>query len=152
MKTSAIPQYATASKALAAGQRFRGTVLLNHLTRLAPQLADSTGTLDVDLWAEKDRAGAPWLKGTIKGVLKLICQRGEHLFDWPCGIETALRLVSSDAEEKKLLADCEPYRVEDDRLPLRDLVEDEILLALPMLPKCEDPGCAGSRLGSDPGV
>jgi uncharacterized protein len=143
MKPAAIPQYAIASKAIAAGQRFRGTVLLNHLTRLAPQLADRTGNLDVDLAAEKDRAGAPWLKGTIKGVLKLTCQRGEHPFDWPCDLETALRLVSSDAEEKRLLADCEPYRVEDDRLPLRELVEDEVLLALPMLPKCEDPDCLG---------
>jgi len=143
MKTAAIPQYTTASKAISASQHFRGTVLLSHLGRLAPQLADKTGTLTVDLAAGKDRAGAPWLKGSIKGVLKLVCQRGDHPFDWPCELETALRLVSSDAEEKRLLADCEPYRVEDDRLPLREMVEDEVLLALPMLPRCADPDCDG---------
>jgi uncharacterized protein len=148
MKAAAIPQYAVASKAVAASQHFRGTVLLSHLTRLAPQLAAKAGSLDVDLTAEKDRAGAPWLKGSIKGILKLTCQRGEHPFDWSCDLQTALRLVTSDAEEKRLLAACEPYRVEDDRLPLRELVEDEVLLALPMLPKCENPDCI--RKGSAP--
>lgn len=143
MKTASIPLHASAAKAIAAGQRFRGTVLLAQMSRLAPQLADKTGTLEVDLTAEKDRAGAPWLKGSIKGKLSLVCQRGSHPFDWPCELETDLRLVSSDAEEKRLLAGCEPYRVEDDRLPLRELVEDEVLLALPMFPKCEDPDCAG---------
>lgn len=142
MKPASLPVHASASKAVAAGQRFRGTVLLAQLGRLAPQLADKTGTLDVDLAAEKDRAGAPWLKGSIKGVLHLECQRGGHPFDWSCELETALRLVSTDAEEKRLLADFEPYRVEDDRLPLRELVEDEVLLALPMFPRCTDPECA----------
>lgn len=143
MKTPQIPQYAIASKAVATGQRFKGQVLLSHLGRLAPLLLDKTGALDVDLAAEKDRAGQQWVKGTIKGQLTLECQRGEHPFDWPCDLKTELRLVFSDAEEKKVLAEAEPYRVEDDRLPLRELVEDEVLLALPMHPKCENPDCAG---------
>ena len=147
MKPAAIPQYAIASRAIAASQRFRGAVQLAQLPRLAAQLADKQGALDVDLTADKDRAGAHWLKGTIQGELTLTCQRSDHPFQWAVDLHPELRLVYSDAEEKKLLAAAEPYRVEDDRLPLRDLVEDEILLALPMLPKCPDEDCA-QRTGS----
>lgn len=142
MKKAQIPQYAIASKAVAARHHFQGEVKISHLTRLAPQLADATGALDVELTAGKDRAGSPAVSGTIKGVLTLVCQRSEHPFQWVCDLKTDLRLVETDAEEKALLAEAEPYRVEDDRLPLRELVEDEILLSLPMLPKCEDPDCA----------
>lgn len=142
MKAALIPQYALASKAVASNQRFKGVIPVAQMTRLAPQLAERTGQVDVDLAAEKDRAGSQWVLGRLSGTLKLTCQRGDHPFDWPFAIESRLRLVYSDAEEKKLLAEVEPYRVEDDRLPLRELVEDEILLALPMLPKCDDPDCA----------
>jgi uncharacterized protein len=45
--------------------------------------------------------------------------------------------VFSEAEERSALADAEPLLVEDDRLPLRQIVEEEVLLALPMLPRCE---------------
>lgn len=142
MKPAAIPQHASASKAIAAGQHFRGAIQLSQMPRLADQLAERSGSLTVDLLAAKDKGGAPWLKGTIRGVLQLTCQRGLHPFAWNCDLAPALRLVTTDAEEKRLLADCEPYRVEEDRLPLRELVEDEVLLALPMLPRCENPDCA----------
>jgi uncharacterized protein len=50
-----------------------------------------------------------------------------------------LRLVGSEAEERRLLRECEPYLVEDDVLPLQEIVEEEALLALPIAPRC--PAC-----------
>ena len=56
-------------------------------------------------------------------------------------VQFALRLVNSESDEQAVLEQDDPYLVQDDQLPLRDLVEDEVLLALPMLPRCPDPGC-----------
>jgi uncharacterized protein len=135
-----LPLHASASRALATRQHFRGTVPLAQLPRLAALMADAAGALDVELEAAKD-GGASWLRGTIRGVLSLTCQRGLHPFPWTCDAQMALRLVASEAEEARVLKESEPYLVQDDRLPLRELVEDEVLLALPMTPRCDDPDC-----------
>jgi uncharacterized protein len=136
-----IPQHVSATRAVSGRQHFAGALPLAQLPRLAAQLADRSGTLAVDLTAGKDAQGQAWLTGTVRGELMLMCQRGLHPFGWTCDLAPQLRLVSSEAEEKRLMADAEAYRVEDDRLPLRDVVEDEVLLALPMMPRCDDPDC-----------
>lgn len=135
-----IPKYVVASKAVATRQRYVGVVPLAQLPRVAAQLADKAGELAVDLEAGKD-AGRASLRGTIRGELSLTCQRGLHPFRWPCQVESNLQLVGSEADEEKVMAEAEAYLVVDDQLPLRDLVEDELLLALPMMPRCDDPDC-----------
>jgi uncharacterized protein len=139
-RSGGIPAHVSATRALASGQQFRGALPLSQLPRLAAQVADRDGSLDVELRAEK-AAGGAWLRGAIRGELTLTCQRGLHPFGWRCNLRPALRLVTSEAEEQRLLKDAEPYLVQDDRLPLRELVEDEVLLALPMMPRCDDPDC-----------
>ena len=140
-RADGIPLRVKASQAVARREAFAGSVPLAKLPRLAASLADSSGTLQVELQAMRDEEGQDWLHGEIRGRLPLTCQRGLHAFDWSCDVALSLALVGSEAEEEKLLKDTESYRVEDDELPLRDLVEEEVLLALPMMPRCEDPDC-----------
>jgi uncharacterized protein len=140
-RADGIPLRVKASQAVLRHEAFAGSVPLAKLPRLAASLAESSGTLQVELQATRDGEGQDWLHGEIRGRLPLTCQRGLHAFDWDCDVALSLALVESEAEEEKLLKDAEPYRVEDDELPLRDLVEDEVLLALPMMPRCEDPDC-----------
>ena len=140
-RAEGIPLRVKASQAVARHEAFAGSVPLAKLPRLAASLVQSSGTLQVELQATRDDEGQDWLHGEIRGRLPLTCQRGLHAFDWNCDVALSLALVESEAEEEKLLKDTESYRVEDDELPLRDLVEDEVLLALPMMPRCEDPDC-----------
>jgi uncharacterized protein len=140
-RADGIPLRVKASQAVLRHEAFAGSVPLAKLPRLAASLAESSGTLQVELQATRDGEGQDWLHGEIRGRLPLTCQRGLHAFDWDCDVALSLALVESEAEEQKLLKDAESYRVEDDELPLRDLVEDEVLLALPMMPRCEDPDC-----------
>ena len=140
-RADGIPLRVKASQAVARREAFAGSVPLAKLPRLAASLAESSGTLQVELQATRDDEGQDWLHGEIRGRLPLTCQRGLHAFDWNCDVALSLALVESEAEEEKLLKDTESYRVEDDELPLRDLVEEEVLLALPMMPRCEDPDC-----------
>lgn len=139
--TAGIPKQVNAARAILAGQHFSGTLPFAHLSRLTAQLADKSGALDVDLVAARGPAGDAWLGGRIGGTLSLTCQRGLHPFAWECAIEPRLRLVSSEAEEQRVLKECEPYLIQDDVLPLRDVIEDEVLLALPIVPRCDDPDC-----------
>lgn len=140
-----IPKAVGAAKAIAGRHSFAGRLPFAQMPRLAEQLSGRDGGLEVSLDVGKDAAGA-WLTGTIDGDLSLTCQRGLHPFTWPCHLQPRLRLVTSEAEEERVLKETEPYLVQDDQLPLRDLVEDEVLLALPMMPRCDDPDCV-KKLG-----
>ena len=141
-RADGIPLRVKASQAVARHEAFAGSVPLAKLPRLAATLADATGALQVELQATRDDEGQDWLHGEIRGHLPLTCQRGLHAFDWHCDVALSLCLVETEAEEEKLLKECESYLVQDDELPLRDLVEEEVLLALPMMPRCEDPECS----------
>jgi uncharacterized protein len=146
-RADGIPQRVKASQAISRREAFTGSVALARLPRLAATLAEPTGELHVELQATRDGEGQDWLHGEIRGRVPLTCQRGLHAFDWDCDVALSLALVGSEAEEQKLLKDAESYLVEDDELPLRDLVEEEVLLALPMQPRCDDPDCVKRLIG-----
>lgn len=131
-----IPATVNASVAVAKAARYEGELPVKILLRLAELVGASSGPLKVVLEAGRE-AGYPGLHGEISGELDLICQRCEKSFRWTLDVEVNLRLVSSEAEEHDLLRDCDPYCVRDDTLPLREMVEEEVLLALPMLARCE---------------
>ncbi|HUS23962.1 MAG TPA: DUF177 domain-containing protein [Candidatus Binatia bacterium] len=135
-----IPQRVNATKAVTARQEYRGALAAAQLPRLK-ESAVTGGELQCELRADREKSGA-WLRGGIRGTLTLTCQRGLHPFTWDCAVRVELRLVQSESEEGRVLRDTEPYLVQDDTLPLRELVEDEVLLALPMMPRCSDLECA----------
>jgi uncharacterized protein len=140
-RADGIPLRVKASQAALRHAAFTGSVPLAKLPRLSASLAETSGTLQVELQATRDGEGQDWLHGEIRGRLPLTCQRGLHAFNWDCDVALSLALVESESEEEKLLKDTESYLVEDDELPLRDLVEEEVLLALPIVPRCEDLDC-----------
>jgi len=141
-RADGIPLRVKASQAVSRREAFSGSVPLAKLPRLAASLAETTGTLQVELQATRDEEGQDWLHGEIRGHLPLTCQRGLHAFNWNCDVALSLCLVENESDEERLLKECESYLVRDDELPLRDLVEEEVLLALPMMPRCDDPDCA----------
>jgi uncharacterized protein len=140
-RSDGIPLRVKASQVALRHEAFTGSVPLAKLPRLAASLAEPAGALQVELQATRDGEGQGWLHVEIRGKVPLTCQRGLHPFEWDCDVALSLALVESESEEEKLLKDTEAYVVEDDELPLRDLIEEEVLLALPIVPRCEDPDC-----------
>lgn len=141
-RAGGFPDHVEVSHALKVGARYAGTLPVSRLRRLSAAVADPKAELAVDLRFERDEQGRAWLRGDIKGSLTLTCQRGLHPYAWPFELHPELRLVATEADEARLLKDCEPCFVENDQLPLREQIEDEVLLALPMTPRCDDPDCS----------
>jgi uncharacterized protein len=132
-----LAQETRASVALEREHRFVGTLPVAQCPRLAVEVVDAdSACLQVDLQADRS-SGWPRLHGRIEGRVTLACQRCGKAFAHAVQLAPDLRLVFSEAEERSVLADAEPLLIEDDRLPLRQLVEEEVLLALPMLARCE---------------
>ena len=132
----AIPKIIRVSSAVNREAHYAGELSVKTLPRLVDALADDEGVLQADLLAWK-ASGYPALSGTVSGVLNMECRRCGKTFGFTLAHKLDLRLVTSEEEELRLLRDCEPYWVQGDELELHDLVEDETLLALPMLPRCE---------------
>lgn len=131
-----IPARIHVSSAAAQAQRYAGELPLKQLPRLVELLANAEGQLQVDVQLQsQDRHAA--LRGVIHGELPLLCQRCQKVFAWPLQSEIDWRLVADEATERALMQECEPLLVENDELPLREAIEDEVLLAFPLLPRCE---------------
>lgn len=129
-----LPAQVQVSSALARGARYQGRLSFAALPRLRQSASGISNDLEVDVGFEQDSGS--WLRGAVAGTLELECQSCLKRFDWPLRLDLALRLVHNDQEEARAISQCETCMVKDDSLALRETIEDEILLALPMTPRC----------------
>lgn len=96
----------------------------------------------VNLHFGVDEQGLTYLKGHIQAKLGLQCQRCLETFTYEIMSDFALGIVKSLEEEKALPDQYEPAMVQEDgQLALRDLIEDEIILNLPIIPRHDPEVC-----------
>ena len=117
-----------------------GKIPLTRLTRLHDALASREGWLDCELegFRESDASGTKLgLHLRVNGRLMQHCQRclGEVEFD--CAIDNRLVLMPPDAVWPEEELETEDYDAipASRELSVLSLVEDEVLLALPIVPR-----------------
>jgi uncharacterized protein len=129
-----------------AGAQLSGHLPLRQFSRLRDVLADDSGELAVKLNFDTDELGVPIVLGHISATLSLTCQRCLEAFEFPVDAEVALAWVKTTQEADKLPLRYEPYVVDETPLLLNDVIEDELLLALPQIPMHEEADCPASKL------
>ena len=117
-----------------AGRELRGRIKLSCLPRVLPLLASDSGELDVVLELGRDEQGIPALSGTITGQLQMQCQRCLESMQVPLDTRFRLGLVFSQEAAAALPARYEPLLVTQEPTQIAELVSDEVLLALPIVP------------------
>ena len=138
-------------KFAAGGGMLEGEVPVARLDRLTDQLATNEGMVCWQLLGSLDAKGNPRLDLSVNGRLALRCQRCLGGLDWDLAIGTALLPVRAgqDLPEDDLEND-EADVVEvngSGEFDVLSLVEDEIILALPIAPRhtdCEMPEAEGT--------
>lgn len=134
-----LPESIDAASLGTAGREYRGELSLAGMERLGCAVRDiDVPDLDVSLFAGRDAGGVLCLEGRIQGVLHLTCQRCLDSVDYPVQIQFRLALVDSEAAAERLAEAYEPWLLEDERVVVRDVIEDELLLALPAFPQHAD--------------
>jgi uncharacterized protein len=126
-----------------------GDLPISQLTRLAAELASDSGAVSVTVRGAADEAGRPMLELTLNGRLSLTCQRCLEPMQFALSRVARFRLVKSQAELPDIESedpevDC---IVADKRTDLRPLIEDEILLCLPISAMHEEADCAAAAGG-----
>ncbi len=121
-----------------AGRILRGTVAIGSLERLLPVLVSDEGELQVEMELGKDPDGTRYLAGSIRGEVLLRCQRCLDKMTLPLDLNFRLGLVSGDAAAKALPERYEPLLVTAEPAHIADVIAEEVLLAIPIVPKHSD--------------
>jgi len=125
----------------AARQQLYGEIEISRFTRLNELLTSSEGVVKVQFDFDVDVTKAHCVTGTLVAELSLCCQRCLQPMKWPLNAEVALAFVEHEHQIDELVVDYEPYLIESTPLMLSDMIEDEILLALPQVPLHDESVC-----------
>ena len=126
---------------------FEGTIAVDELPRLRELVASPAGELRYSVTAHRDAQGRKVVSCIIEGFVFLTCQTTLEEFRHGVSIDDRLVLVEREAELPPIEEenDAEDYTVADGPLAVLDLVEDAVLLALPMVPR--KPGLEEAQSG-----
>jgi uncharacterized protein len=130
------PDWVDPWKAADGRRTFHGTMPLKRMQRLAPLLAAAE-------WQDArfsaafgyDRQGMLTVDIHVEAMLPLVCQLSLEVYLEPVARHSVLAVVEGWSEQDLVPEHYEPVLAEQGRLALLDLVEDELLLALPQVPR-----------------
>ena len=130
-----------------------GSLLVSDLERLHDLLTEVSGELQYRVAGFKGERGESLVRVEVTGHLPLICQRCLEAIHFDLEVSTLLQLVSEGDElsQDELEDDTRDFLPVAGELNVAEMVEDEVLLALPVAPRherCGFPGesDAGERL------
>ena len=115
---------------------------LSELFRLKDLLADAQGSVKARFAFSKFEAGRVGATVAVQATPWLVCQRCLQAFELPVSgdseIEFAMSEAGAPAETPR-----EIYLMDQGSVSLRDLAEEELLLALPIVAICGSPQTCG---------
>lgn len=137
------------------GGSLRGTIPVAGLERLADLLSARSGVLAWECVGRQDRDGRGRIRLRVSGRLEMTCQRCLGALLWSCEVDTEYLLVGEGApwpEDDLENAECDAIPASAG-MSLWSMVEDEVLLALPIAPRHQDcrlPGPDGNKEATSP--
>jgi uncharacterized protein len=137
-------------------QQLSGKVAIAEFPRLSAELTDNRGELSWSFAGGRHETGSAQLTMQVHGEVRLMCQRCLTPYAFPVVTKSFLVLAHDDGEadeiEARLDDDSIDVIVASSALDLMVLVEDEVLLALPLSPRhahCPD-GAAAAAVNEKP--
>jgi len=123
----------------AEGRRvFQGTLPLSRMRRLRGLLVVAEGEAWFRAEFSLDGDKRPVIRLEVAADLPLLCQASLQEYLEPVRRNAELAVIESEAEQALLPDHCEPVLASNGRLALLELVEDELLLGMPQVPRRPD--------------
>jgi uncharacterized protein len=148
-----LPERIALDKAVNGQRHYQGSVKLNKMSRLADMLDNIDG--DVEFSLQFDRAvkllGKAQVK--VKADLPLICVISHKKFKLPVAIDATIGFIDDLEYEEFIGVDMEASWVEGGFVKPLEIIEDELILAVPDAPfnesEIDDKATDGSKLVTD---
>lgn len=153
MSDTPLPVYVDARKAFGQDASLQGTIGLDKLPRVAACSADGQGregTVSASFSFTIDGAGRRRIRGSAATRLMLTCQRCLEPVATDLKEDFDLVLVDSEDAARLLDMEFEPWVSEDNRIVLAELLDEQLLLGLPIVSAHEGDACGQPPIMSSP--
>lgn len=147
MSDERLPLHIDPVRLAKSGTHLHGRLALESMARLAPALLSSAGEAEVDMVFGVDKEGRAAISLHLQATVTLACQRCLEPMAYAIDTARQLGVVGSEAQAERLPSQYEPLMVTGEPLFLRDLIEDELILSLPLVPRHSDERCAPALQG-----
>ena len=117
-------------------------VPLAELPKLRAQFASVAGSVDGRVRFERE-VGVPVAELKMSGIARLTCQRCLDAMDVVVDRTVRVGLIKAEADVGRVPEDLEPMLAPEGRISVGQLVEEELLLALPIVPLHDDSAACG---------
>ena len=131
MLTEPLPTTLDVRKAAARGVGVNGVLNPVDLQRFRPLLASDEGSIRVELSFSRDEENRYLVHVSVAADVVVICQRCLEAMPESVASDNTLAVVWTDEQAAQLPRHLEPLIVEEQSCSLWDLVEDELILAMP---------------------
>jgi uncharacterized protein len=137
--SATLPAVVDVWRMVTAKRYLEGTLPLASFDRLRSSLTDTEGECRFSLEFGRDAMDQPFVEVRADAELPLLCQRTLERYLQPVSVVQRLGLITDEAQEDALPEGMEPLLVgESAEVRPIDLVEDELILAVPVVPMNPD--------------
>jgi len=116
-------------------RKLESVIAVRDFTRLCKSLTDSSGEIRYRIETGLKKSGRAFMRLEASGQLQLQCQRCMQDMTLPIDNQFELMIVESETEADQLGEEIDVLLLDEQLISLSDLIEDEILLNLPIIPK-----------------
>ncbi len=106
---------------------------IDEMERLGECLHSNQAEAAYRLHFRQNEGGRYIVTGEISSTVDMVCQRCMQPVTTDVAATVAVAFVTSEAQAEKITEDYEPCFVDDDQVVLREFIEDEMILALPLV-------------------
>jgi uncharacterized protein len=122
------------------------TIPISELPRVAHELTSKDGEAKGHVRFSRQQ-GQAVADLEVSAQPEVVCQRCMQPMRWPVKVKSRVALVSDYDSADRVPQEMEVFLVEADSVSVRDLVDEEVMLALPNVPRhAEDNECARRKV------
>ena len=145
-----LPVYLDTRKVFLQQLQLDGDIELARLPRLRQMLASNDGSISAKLDCDIDDNGLRRLSGQVSASLNVSCQRCLEPVEIRIQDDINLAVLTDEEQARDLDPALDPWICADIKLDLAELLEEQLILSLPVVTNHEDRDCLGqTSFGED---
>ena len=145
-----IPQFIDYIRYTDARKTIKGELPITDCARLVDLLSPDTSlhhNIHLEFEFGVDNLANRFIKGRVTASVLLTCQRCMQVMEYPVDLHLALAFIKNKADEQAISGLYDSFYIEkNEPIDFVALVEDEIILSLPLIAKHKDENCLSTNL------
>lgn len=123
------------------GLKLTGQLAVTEMPRLLQSLHSNEGMVGIDIVFDVDEINTPFMRGEFTTTVSMTCERCMKAMQVDLKVHCLLAIVTNERKIEGLAEQYDPWLLESsDDVLLSSVIEDELILALPLVPR-HDQAC-----------